>query len=81
MPFDTNAYGREMQLLALRRLGPTGRVRLAAEISEDARRVSIEGERRRHPDLTAAEARLAVLRRLWGASLAARVIEAAASRR
>jgi len=81
MPSDTNAYAREMQLLALRRLGPTGRVRLAAEMSEDARRVSIEGERRRHPDLTAGEARLAVLRRLWGNSLAARVIEAEPSRR
>ncbi len=81
MPRDTEPYALEMQLSALRRLGPTGRVRLAAEMSEDARRVSIEGERRRHPDLTAAEARLAVLHRLRGASLTARVIEAAAPRR
>jgi hypothetical protein len=81
MPLDTDAYAFEMQLSALRRLGPEGRVRLAAEMSEDARRVSIEGEQRRRPDLTATEARLAVLRRVWGASLAARVIETAASRR
>jgi hypothetical protein len=47
-------------------------------MSEDARRVSFEGERRRHPELTAAEARLVVLRRLWGAHLAARVLEATA---
>ncbi|MGH7437728.1 MAG: hypothetical protein ACRENE_18780 [Polyangiaceae bacterium] len=73
MPTDTEAHAREAQLKAARRLGPAGRVRLAVEMSEDARRISFEGERRRHPELTAAEARLAVLRRLWGVHLAARV--------
>jgi hypothetical protein len=78
MALDAETLSLEAQLAALRRLGPTGRVRLAAEMSEDARRISFEGERRRHPELTAAEARLAVLRRLWGTPLAALVIEAAA---
>lgn len=78
MPVDSETYALEAQLAALRRLGPMGRVRLAVEMSEDARRISFEGERRRHPELTAAEARLAVLRRLWGTALTARVIEAAA---
>jgi hypothetical protein len=78
MPLDTEPHSLEVQLAALRRLGPAGRVRLAAEMSEDARRISFEGERRRHPELTAAEARLAVLRRLWGAPLAARVLDATA---
>ncbi|MGH7270105.1 MAG: hypothetical protein ACREJ3_06700 [Polyangiaceae bacterium] len=77
MPLDTEAHALQAQLVAVRRLGPSGRVRLAIEMSEDARRISFEGERRRHPELTAAEARLAVLRRLWGAQLAARVLEAA----
>jgi hypothetical protein len=73
MSLDTEAAARDAQVAALRRLGPSGRLRLAAEMSEDARRISIEGERRRHPDLTEAEARRAVLRRLWGPELASRV--------
>jgi hypothetical protein len=78
MPLDTEPHSLEVQLAALYRLGTTGRVRLAAEMSEDARRISVDGERRRHPELTAAEARLAVLRRLWGPRLAARVPDVAA---
>jgi hypothetical protein len=73
MQRDTDADALEAQLAAIRRLGPAGRVRLAVEMSEDARRISFEGEQRRHPELSAVEARLAVLRRLWGAQLAARV--------
>jgi hypothetical protein len=78
MPTDTEAHAVEAQLAAARRLGPAGRVRVAVEMSEDARRISFEGERRRHPELTVAEARLAVLRRLWGAHLAARVPDSSA---
>jgi hypothetical protein len=70
---DTDDLAREAQVAAVRRLGPAERLRLAAEMSEDARRISIEGERRRHPELSEAEARRAVHRRLWGADLAARV--------
>lgn len=77
MQLDTETPSLEVQLAALRRLGPAGRVRLAIEMSEDARRISCEGERRRHPELTVAEARLAVFRRIWGAQLAALVLEAA----
>jgi hypothetical protein len=76
MQRDTSADALEAQLAALRRLGPVGRVRLAAEMSEDVRRISFEGEKRRHPELTVEQARLAVLRRLWGDELAARVSEA-----
>ena len=73
MPVDTEDGARDAQVVAVRRLGASGRLRLAAEMSEDARRISIEGERRRHPELTEAEARQAVLRRTWGAELAERV--------
>jgi hypothetical protein len=50
-------------------------------MSEEARRISIDGERRRHPELSEAEARARVLRRMWGADLAARVPETAPRRR
>jgi hypothetical protein len=73
MPADTHDDALKAQIAVLRRLGPSGRLRLAVEMSEDARQISIDGERRRHPELTAAEARMAVLRRMWGPELAARV--------
>jgi hypothetical protein len=72
-PSDTDDRARDAQVAAVRRLSAAERLRLAAEMSEDARRISIEGERRRHPELTEPEARRAVLGRLWGAELAARV--------
>jgi len=73
MTTDTTAAARDAQLAATRRLSPSDRMRLAAEMSEDARRIAIEGEQRRHPQLTEAQARQVVLRRLWGAELAERV--------
>jgi hypothetical protein len=48
-------------------------VRLAAEMSEDARRIALEGEQQRHPELSAVEVRRAVFERMWGAPLAASV--------
>ncbi len=81
MSLDTESKARDAQLAAIRRLGPAGRVRLAAEMSEDARRISFEGERMRNPELTAAEARRAVLCRLWGAHLAALVLASRARAR
>lgn len=73
VPNDTTRDALEAQLTALRRLGPDGRVRVAAEMSEDARRIAIEAERRRRPGLSEVEARRVVLRRIRGPELAARV--------
>jgi hypothetical protein len=78
---DTERKAFDAQLEALRRLGPEGRMRVAAEMSEDARRIAVEGELRRRPDLGEREARLAVLRRAWGPELASRVERASAHRR
>lgn len=73
MARDTNASAAAAQLEAVRRLGPEARLALAARMSEDARQISIEGERRRHPQMTEHEARQAVFRRMWGPELADRV--------
>jgi len=73
MARDTAEAAREAVIDATRRMSPSQRVQRAVEMSEDARRISIEGERRRHPELTEAEARQIVLRRIWGAELAAHV--------
>jgi hypothetical protein len=70
---DTDEAARVVQLAGTRRLSPSERVRLAVEMSEAARRIAIDGERRRHPELREGQARDIVLRRLWGAALADRV--------
>src|SRR6202041_618147 len=49
------------------------RVGLAVEMSEAARQIAIDGERRRHPELTEEQARRVVFRRMWGTALAERV--------
>jgi len=72
MPSDTTEAARRAQLAVWRRLGPEGRGRLAAEMSEDARAIAIQGERRRHPELSETEARRRVLQRGWDAELARR---------
>ena len=73
MSRDTEDAARGAQVAASRRLGASERMRIGAEMSEEARRISIEGERRRHPELPEGEARRRVFRRLWGAELASRV--------
>ncbi|MBX3125863.1 MAG: hypothetical protein KF718_04075 [Polyangiaceae bacterium] len=70
---DTHDEARAAQLAILRQMGPSERVRLAAEMSEELRRIAFEAERRRHPEPSAAEARQAVLDRVWGPDLAAAV--------
>jgi hypothetical protein len=70
---DTDEAARQVQLAATRRLTASERVRLAVEMSEAARRIAIDGERQRHPELTEMQARRVVFRRMWGAALAQRV--------
>ncbi len=61
------------QVLAARRLGSSGRLKAAAELSEDIRRISIEGMLRRNPSYSFEAARREVMRRVWGEGLALRV--------
>ena len=73
MARDTTDAAHETQIGVLRRLGCSGRASLAATMSDDARRIAVDGEMRRHPALTFAEAQRIVWRRMLGAELAARV--------
>ena len=61
-----------MQIEAARHLGREGRLRVAIAMSEDARQISIDGIKRRHPDLSDARARHVVLCALYGEDLADR---------
>ena len=77
---DTEAAAHQAQVAAARRLGPEGRLRVAAQMSEDARAIAFEGMCRRHPEYTPEQARRVVLRALWGEPLATRVWGEAATR-
>ncbi len=70
---DTNEAARQVQLTAIRRLTASERVRIAAEMSEAARQIAIDGERRRHPELTQEQARRVVSHRMWGTAHAERL--------
>ena len=66
---DTSSDARRTQIDSLRRLGGPGRVQEAFRMSEQARRISIEGLLRRTPGMSAEEARARVLRRALGNDL------------
>lgn len=49
---DTTRHARRVQERTWRSLGPRGRVRLAASMSDDARQITTAGIVRRHPEFT-----------------------------
>ena len=71
---DTTAAARRVEVEALRRLdGPT-RLRMALQMSDDAREVTLAGIRHRHPHWTADEIHAELLRLMLGRDLAATVL-------
>jgi len=66
---DTSNEAARIQALVYRRMGPERRVRAAAEMSEDARRISAGGIRSRHPQYTDAQVRHALNRLVLGDAL------------
>lgn len=71
---DTSAAARQAQVDALRRMdGPT-RLRMAMEMSEEGRRVTVAGIRHRHPDWNEAAVHEELLRLLLGRELSSSVL-------
>jgi len=68
-PRDTSEEATRVQRSVHARLGPSRRVELAFELSEQARAISIQGIRDRHPELSADDARRILLRHLLGDAL------------
>jgi hypothetical protein len=66
---DTTREARDAQLAAWRRLGPSGRIAVAWEMSETARELSVAAILRRDPSLSPEQARRMLLRRPLGAAL------------
>jgi hypothetical protein len=66
---DTHRDAQRAQLEVYRRLGPQARVELTARMSEDARRIALQGILARHPGYDDRTARRALLRLLLGDDL------------
>ncbi|HEY7375703.1 MAG TPA: hypothetical protein VIF57_26335 [Polyangia bacterium] len=69
---DTTVASHAAQVEAYRRLGPAGRVRVAARLSADTRALARAGIRARHPSYTEEEVDLALRRIIYGADLVAK---------
>ena len=54
-PLDTAREAWEVQIAALRRLGPTGRVAVAVDLSESVRAAQLAGIEARHPEWSRAD--------------------------
>lgn len=65
-PRPNDAKIAAVQVVAWRRLGADGRMRVAAEMSDDTRRVHVEKIRRSNPDFSENEVRRALTRTLYG---------------
>ena len=70
---DTTPDAAAVQTEIYRRMGPSRRVALAAEMSEMARAIALESIRRRHPEYDAHQIRMALFRMLLGEDLFRRV--------
>ena len=72
-PYDTHAEAHEVQLRLYRAMTPCQRSELALRMSDDIRRVSLDGIRARHPEYSEAEARRALVGLLYGRQTASRI--------
>lgn len=66
---DTDAAAHEAQMQAYRRMGSEARVRIAFEMSDDVRRMALQGICSRHPDYDDDHLRRALFRLLLGDDL------------
>jgi hypothetical protein len=73
IPADTTPEAALVQLEIYRRMLPSRRMEIALELSESLRKVVAGGVRRRHPDYTDDQVRLAVIRIYLGEKLFSQV--------
>jgi hypothetical protein len=73
IPADTTLEAARVHVEVYRRMPPGRSLELGLEMSESLRRVMAEGVRSRHPDYTAEQVRLAVIRLSLGDELFAMV--------
>ena len=66
---DTSPEAASVQLDAYRRMSPAARLRVGLELTAVSRRLLADGVRRRHPEYSDEQVRLAFLRLWLGADL------------
>ena len=71
-PADTRPEAHRVQVEVWRRMGPSGRSRAAAALSESLMRTIRDQISARHPEWTAREVTLALIARVHGPELAER---------
>jgi hypothetical protein len=59
---DTSKTAATLQIEALRRMGPQGRLQAGIDLSRTSRALLLEGVLKRHPEYNARQAQLAVIR-------------------
>jgi hypothetical protein len=64
-PVDTSEAAAALQDEAYRRIGETGRFRVALELSDFTHALALAGIRSRHPELSEAEARQMLAAQLY----------------
>jgi hypothetical protein len=69
IPRDTTPEAYRVQCDALRQMSAETRGRLSAELIEWINQISADGVRRRHPEYSAEQARMAVIRMRLGGDL------------
>lgn len=67
---DTSGDAARAQVDAVRRLGRAGRLAAAVGMSDDARTISLDGIKRRHPEYSEAQVQYLMLCALYGEDLA-----------
>lgn len=68
-PLDTSIEAERVQLEALRRMGPEGRLRTAIQLSQMSRALLLEGVCRRHPGYNEQQIRLKTISLILPAEL------------
>ena len=68
-PADTSAEAYAVQIEVFRRMGPVKRLERALEMSDEARRITADGIRSRHPEYSEPEVRHALFRLTLGDEL------------
>ena len=68
-PLDTSSDAHQHRLVTLRRMGPARRLRAGFDLTALSRALLAEGIRKRHPEYSPEQVRLAVIRRWLGDEL------------
>jgi hypothetical protein len=71
---DTTPAARRMQVLAFQRLDGRTRLRMALQMSDDSRGVTLSGIRHRHPDWSELATHAELLRLMLGTELSTAVL-------